>query len=884
MDIYRRINEPQIYVEFVIEIPFNRVKESEMKLSGSQIEILLIASLALLCSSSAITVDYDSNAVIINGERKIIFAGAIHYPRSTPEMWPELFQKAKEGGIDAIETYIFWDRHEPVRRQYYFSGNQDIVKFCKLAQEAGLHVILRIGPYVCAEWSYGGFPMWLHNIPGIELRTDNEIYKNEMQIFTTKIVDVCKEAKLFAPQGGPIILAQIENEYGNVMGPYGDAGRRYVNWCAQMAVGQNVGVPWIMCQQSNAPQPMINTCNGFYCDQFKPNNPKSPKMWTENWSGWFKLWGGRDPHRTAEDLAFSVARFIQNGGVLNSYYMYHGGTNFGRTAGGPYITTSYDYNAPLDEYGNLNQPKWGHLKQLHEAIKQGERILTNGTVTSKNFWGGVDQTTYTNQGTGERFCFLSNTNMEEANVDLGQDGKYSLPAWSVTILQDCNKEIYNTAKVNTQTSIMVKKLHEEDKPVQLSWTWAPEPMKGVLQGKGRFRATELLEQKETTVDTTDYLWYMTSVNLNETTLKKWTNVTLRVGTRGHTLHAYVNKKEIGTQFSKQANAQQSVKGDDYSFLFEKPVTLTSGTNTISLLSATVGLANYGQYYDKKPVGIAEGPVQLVANGKPFMDLTSYQWSYKIGLSGEAKRYNDPNSPHASKFTASDNLPTGRAMTWYKTTFASPSGTEPVVVDLLGMGKGHAWVNGKSLGRFWPTQIADAKGCPDTCDYRGSYNGDKCVTNCGNPSQRWYHIPRSYLNKDGQNTLILFEEVGGNPTNVSFQIVAVETICGNAYEGSTLELSCEGGRTISDIQFASYGDPEGTCGAFMKGSFYATRSAAVVEKACVGKQSCGILVSGETFGLKKRSDIANRLAVQAVCTGYIDNDLESLKNKNNNSKQ
>ncbi|KAG6739516.1 hypothetical protein POTOM_057117 [Populus tomentosa] len=648
--------------------------------------------------------------------------------------------------------------------------------------------------------------MWLHNIPGIELRTDNEIYKNEMQIFTTKIVDVCKEAKLFAPQGGPIILAQI------------------------------------------------NTCNGFYCDQFKPNNPKSPKMWTENWSGWFKLWGGRDPYRTAEDLAFSVARFIQNGGVLNSYYM----------------------------------PKWGHLKQLHAAIKLGERILTNGTVTSKNFWGGVDnslqnvqQTTYTNQGTGERFCFLSNANMEEANVDLGQDGKYSLPAWSVTILQDCNKEIHNTAKVNTQTSIMVKKLHEEDKPVQLSWTWAPEPMKGVLQGKGRFRAAELLEQKETTVDTTDYLWYMTSVNLNETTLKKWTNVTLRVGTRGHTLHAYVNKKEIGTQFSKQANGQQSVKGDDYSFLFEKPVTLTSGTNTISLLSATVGLANYGQYYDKKPVGIAEGPVQLVANGKPFMDLTSSQWSYKIGLSGEAKRYNDPNSPHASKFTASDNLPTGRAMTWYKTTFASPSGTEPVVVDLLGMGKGHAWVNGESLGRFWPTQIADAKGCPDTCDYRGSYNGDKCVTNCGNPSQRWYHIPRSYLNKDGQNTLILFEEVGGNPTNVSFQIVAVETICGNAYEGSTLELSCEGGRTISDIQFASYGDPEGTCGAFMKGSFYATRSAAVVEKACVGKQSCGILVSDETFGLKTRSDIANRLAVQAVCTGYIDNDLESLKKKNNN---
>ena len=182
-------------------------------------------------------------------------------------------------------------------------------------------------------------------------------------------------------QGGPIIIAQIENEYGNIMWEYGEAGKAYINWCAQMAVSQNVGVPWIMCQQNDAPLPMINTCNGYYCDWFTPNNPNSPKMFTENWVGWFKKWGERDPHRTAEDVAFSVARFFQRGGVFNNYYMYHGGTNFGRTAGGPYIATSYDYDAPIDEYGNLNQPKWGHLKQLHEAIKVGEKILTTGNWT-----------------------------------------------------------------------------------------------------------------------------------------------------------------------------------------------------------------------------------------------------------------------------------------------------------------------------------------------------------------------------------------------------------------------------------------------------------------------------------------------------------------------
>lgn len=105
------------------------------------------------------------------------------------------------------------------------------------------------------------------------------------------------------------------------MSVYGDAGKAYVNWCASMAESLNVGVPWIMCQQSDAPEPMINTCNGWYCDQFTPNNPNSPKMWTENWTGWFKSWGGKDPHRTAEDLAFSVARFFQLGGSFQNYYM-----------------------------------------------------------------------------------------------------------------------------------------------------------------------------------------------------------------------------------------------------------------------------------------------------------------------------------------------------------------------------------------------------------------------------------------------------------------------------------------------------------------------------------------------------------------------------------
>ncbi|GLT62432.1 hypothetical protein SLA2020_350710 [Shorea laevis] len=162
-------------------------------------------------------------------------------------MWPDLIQKAKEGGLDVIQTYVFWNGHEPSPGQYYFEGNYDLDR----------------GPYVCAEWNFGGFPVWLKYIPGIDFRTDNEPFKFQMQKFTNKIVNMMKAERLFESQGGPIILSQIENEYGPMEYEIGAPGQAYTKWAAQMAVGLGTGVPWIMCKQDDAPDPIINTCNGF---------------------------------------------------------------------------------------------------------------------------------------------------------------------------------------------------------------------------------------------------------------------------------------------------------------------------------------------------------------------------------------------------------------------------------------------------------------------------------------------------------------------------------------------------------------------------------------------------------------------------------------------
>ncbi|KAK4481133.1 hypothetical protein RD792_012010 [Penstemon davidsonii] len=309
-----------------------------------------------------------------------------------------------------------------------YIGNLNLMKFLKLIQDEGLYAILRIGPYVCAEWNYGGFPVWLNSIPNMTFRTKNDAFMNEMKNFTNLIADMVKQEQLFASEGGPIILAQIENEYGNVISSYGNDGKSYINWCANFAESLSIGVPWIMCQESDAPPSIINTCNGYYCDQFWPNNQNIPKMWTENWSGWYKDWGGQDPHRTAEDLAFAVGRFYQYGGTLQNYYMYHGGTNFGRVAGGPYITTSYDYDAPLDEYGNLNQPKWGHLKKLHSLIMSMEKVLTYGETNNTDYGRMMSSTVFSYNGT--RVCFFGNANNQD-DITINFEGRsYIVPSWS----------------------------------------------------------------------------------------------------------------------------------------------------------------------------------------------------------------------------------------------------------------------------------------------------------------------------------------------------------------------------------------------------------------------------------------------------------------------
>ncbi|XP_014501818.1 beta-galactosidase 5 isoform X1 [Vigna radiata var. radiata] len=721
--------------------------------------LLFVGSQLIHCN-----VTYDKKSLLINGQRRILISGSIHYPRSTPEMWEDLIRKAKHGGLDVIDTYVFWDVHEPSPGNYNFEGRYDLVRFIKTVQKVGLYANLRIGPYVCAEWNFGGIPVWLKYVPGVSFRTDNEPFKAAMQGFTEKIVQMMKTEKLFQSQGGPIILSQIENEYGPESRAMGAAGRAYLNWAASMAVGLGTGVPWVMCKENDAPDPVINSCNGFYCDDFTPNKPYKPTMWTESWSGWFTDFGGPIHQRPVQDLSFAVARFIQKGGSYVNYYMYHGGTNFGRSAGGPFITTSYDYDAPIDEYGLIRQPKYSHLKELHRAIKRCEHALVSSDPTVASL-GNQQQAHVYSSGTGTCAAFLANYNANSAATVTFNNRNYDLPPWSISILPDCKTDVFNTAKVRVQTS-EVKMLPVSTK--LFSWESYDEDLSSLAESS-RITSPGLLEQLNVTRDTSDYLWYITSIDISssETFLRDGKKPSINVQSAGDAVHVFVNGKFSGSAFGTR---------EQRSCTFNGPIDLHAGTNKIALLSVTVGLPNVGRHYETWETGIT-GPVLLHGLDKGQKDLTWNKWSYKVGLRGEDMDLTSPDGVSSVDWVQESQGTQSRSqLKWYKLQayFDAPGGKEPLALDLESMGKGQVWINRQSIGRYW---LAYAKGDCNSCTYSGGFRPVKCQLGCGQPTQRWYHVPRSWL-KPTKNLIVVLEELGGNPWKISLVKRVVHTPAGH----------------------------------------------------------------------------------------------------------
>ena len=232
---------------------------------------------------------------------------------------------ARLAGLNTVQSYVFWNWHESERRQYDFhSDGHQLTYFLDLAAQNGLFVNLRIGPFVCSEWSYGGIPYWMRQYDDVAFRTNDTHWQYEMGTFFSVIMKLIEP--WLARNGGPIILSQVENEY-NLASHHTPADDAYVQWCADLATSFDSGLVWGMCQQDNTPQPLIGTCNGIDCYLTIGANRSQPALWTEHWSStaWNWKWGSNLPHNTAEDMAYAGARWFAAGGGYMNYYMFSGG-------------------------------------------------------------------------------------------------------------------------------------------------------------------------------------------------------------------------------------------------------------------------------------------------------------------------------------------------------------------------------------------------------------------------------------------------------------------------------------------------------------------------------------------------------------------------------
>ena len=321
-----------------------------------------------------------TNDFLLDGQRLQIRCGEIHAPRVPKEYWRHRLQLAKAMGLNTVCAYLFWNMHEPKPGEFNWSGQADAAEFCRLAQEEGLWVILRPGPYACAEWEMGGTPWWMLKNDGVNLRSRDPRYLEPAKKYLQEVGRVLGPLQI--THGGNIILVQVENEYG-FFGK--DTG--YVDELRKALVDAGFDVPLFQC---NPPDQMRN---GLLTNLFQAGNfgsdvknnfakvrkiqPIGPLICSEFYPGWFDTWG--QPHHTGKPENYLPnLKLMLDMGASFSIYMAHGGTTFGLWAGcdKPFKpdTSSYDYDAPISEAG-WTTPKFFQTRELFaKYLLPGEKL------------------------------------------------------------------------------------------------------------------------------------------------------------------------------------------------------------------------------------------------------------------------------------------------------------------------------------------------------------------------------------------------------------------------------------------------------------------------------------------------------------------------------
>lgn len=315
-----------------------------------------------------------SDGFLLHGAPLRIISGAMHYFRVHPGLWADRLRKARLMGLNTVETYVPWNLHQPdPHGPVVLDGILDLPRYLELARAEGLHVLLRPGPFICAEWDGGGLPSWLTADPHVRLRSSDPRFTDAVDRYLDGLLPPLLPH--MAAAGGPVIAVQVENEYG----AYGD-DTAYLEHLHQGFRSRGVEELLFTCDQARPEHLAAGSLPGTLATgtfgsrieenltRLRAHQSEGPLMCTEFWVGWFDHWG--EPHHTrdAADAAADLDRLLAAGASVN-IYMFHGGTNFAFTNGANHdhayapVVTSYDYDAPLTEHGDPG-PKYHAFREV----------------------------------------------------------------------------------------------------------------------------------------------------------------------------------------------------------------------------------------------------------------------------------------------------------------------------------------------------------------------------------------------------------------------------------------------------------------------------------------------------------------------------------------
>jgi beta-galactosidase len=324
----------------------------------------------------------------LDGKPYVIRAGEMHYARIPRAFWRERLQQVRAMGLNTVTTYVFWNLHEPEPGRFDFSDNLDVAAFIRTAQEVGLNVILRPGPYVCAELDFGGFPAWLLRTPGLRVRSMDPRFLDATARYFKRVAR--EVTPLLSSRGGPVLMTQVENEYGS----YGE-DHEYMATIQTQIRAAGFDLPLFT---SDGPDPTlldrgtlpgvtaVVNFNGPVDDvksafaQLAAFRQNVPRMAGEYWAGWFDHWGSRH-NQTSPKMAGDAVDWMLGQGISFNLYMAHGGTSFGWQPGAngqgtTYTpdTTSYDYDGAIDEAGRPTPKFYAIRAAIERHLAPGERL------------------------------------------------------------------------------------------------------------------------------------------------------------------------------------------------------------------------------------------------------------------------------------------------------------------------------------------------------------------------------------------------------------------------------------------------------------------------------------------------------------------------------